>query len=32
MHDAVFLLLLAAFAALTWALVVVCDRVREGER
>jgi hypothetical protein len=32
MHDALFLLLLAAFAAATWAFVALCDRVREGDR
>jgi hypothetical protein len=28
MWDAAFLLILAGFAALTWGLIVLCDRVK----
>jgi hypothetical protein len=30
MWDAVFMLVLAGFAALTWGLIVLCDRVKGG--
>ncbi len=31
MFDFVYLLLLGGFAALTWGLVVFCDRVKGGK-
>jgi hypothetical protein len=32
MMDFYFLALLAAFAALSWAFVILCDRLAGGER